>query len=209
MRLLHIDASPRANRSRSRVVADRFVAALPRSVTVTRLDLWDAALPSLGGDMIEGRYALIMGEEVDGDIAGEWGAVRARAEAFLAHDAYLISTPMWNFSIPYPLKHFIDVVTQPGMTFRNDAAGNVEGLASGRRAVVIAASAMPFAADKTLAPLDFQMRYLETWLGFIGIDRTDVINVSPTFGPEEAVRQAVEAASGEAERLARALSGGS
>jgi FMN-dependent NADH-azoreductase len=36
------------------------------------------------------------------------------AEAFLkSADAYLISVPMWNFSIPYMLKHYIDIVIQP------------------------------------------------------------------------------------------------
>ncbi|QZH74309.1 MAG: NAD(P)H-dependent oxidoreductase [Erythrobacter sp.] len=203
MRVLHIDASPRASRSRSRPVAERFLAALPACAEVTRLDLWQADLPSLGGEMIEGRYNLLFGEPVDEAIVAEWNAIRQVAADFLDHDAYVIGTPMWNFGIPYRLKHFVDVVTQPGMTFRNDAAGNVVGLAAGKRALVIAASAMPFGTDPALAALDHQYAYLAAWLGFIGIADVARIQVAPTFGPEEVVAQAVEAAGEAAIALAR------
>jgi FMN-dependent NADH-azoreductase len=203
MRVLHIDASPRASRSRSRPVAERFLAALPTHTQITSLDLWQADLPSLGGEMIEGRYNLLFGEPVDDEIVAEWDAVRQVAADFLDHDAYVISTPMWNFGIPYRLKHFVDVVTQPGMTFRNDAAGNVEGLAAGKRALVIAASAMPFGTDPALAALDHQYAYLAAWLGFIGIADIARIHVAPTFGPEDMVAQAVEVAGEAAAALAR------
>lgn len=202
MRVLHIDASPRANRSRSRPVAEAFLAALPDGTAVTHYDLWDMELPSLGGDMIEGRYALLFGQQVDPGIAEAWDEVRRVAEAFLDHDAYVISTPMWNFGIPYKLKHFVDVVTQPGMTFRNDAEGNVDGLAAGKRALIIAASAMPFGKDQAIAALDHQVAYLDAWLAFIGIERLDHIRVSPTFGPDEVVEKAMQSAMSEADALA-------
>lgn len=38
-------------------------------------------------------------------------------EQFTAADKYLFSLPMWNFGIPYKLKHYIDVIVQPGYTF--------------------------------------------------------------------------------------------
>ena len=40
------------------------------------------------------------------------------AVRFALADRVLISTPMWNFGIPYKLKQWIDVITQPGLTFR-------------------------------------------------------------------------------------------
>ncbi|KLI62879.1 FMN-dependent NADH-azoreductase [Aurantiacibacter marinus] len=203
MRLLHLDASPRANRSRSREVAQRFLAALPSSTSVTHADLWSMNLPTLEGDMIEGRYDLLHGNPVPEDVSNQWGAISAVAQSFLDHDSFLISTPMWNFGIPYRLKHFVDVVTQPGMTFRNDAAGNVEGLAAGKRALIVAASAMPFGQDAGLDILDFQSKYLEAWLGFIGVTQIDTVNVSPTFGAEDEVAKAMDTASEKAVTLAR------
>ena len=203
MRLLHLDASPRADRSRSRTIARHFLDELPNSYSHTTYDLWSMSLPSLDGCMIEGRYDLIMGQPVPAQVAEEWAKIEQVASAFREHDALLISTPMWNFGIPYRLKHFIDVVTQPGMAFRNDAAGKVEGLLAGKPAVIIASSAMPFGSDPGIASLDFQARYLESWLNFIGITEIDLIRVAPTFGPEDAVAAAMAAGAVEARALAQ------
>ncbi len=191
MRLLHIDASPRGDRSRSRAVAESFLTALPPSVEVTRLNLWKAELPSLGGEMIEGRFSLIMGDDVAPNVAADWAQIRRFTNDILAHDAWLISAPMWNFGIPYKLKHFIDVVTQPGMAFRNNQAGEVQGLAADKRVAIIAASAMPFGVDRDIEHLDFQLRYLESWLGFIGVTAIDSVRVAPTFGPPSAIDAAM------------------
>ena len=203
MNILHIDASPRVNRSRSRVVAERFIAALPDTAHVTHCNVWDAAMPDLDGDMIEGRYALIMGQAVDDGIAERWAEVRRFTDWVMGHDAFILSVPMWNFGIPYRLKHFIDVVTQPGMAFTNDAAGNVVGLAAGKRAMIIAASAMPFGQMEEIADLDFQLRYLQAWLGFIGMSDVQQIRVAPTFGAPDAVDAVMAEAGLDAEIMAR------
>jgi FMN-dependent NADH-azoreductase len=190
MRLLHLDASPRSERSRSRGVAGAFIDALAgrhAKLAVRRLDLWDMALPELGGAMIEGRYNLIMGEAVPSAVADAWGEVRKIAEDFLDCDAYLVSTPMWNFGLPYRLKHYVDCVTQPGMAFSNDAQGNVVGLAAGRPAMLIGASALPIGVGGAMAELDYQLAYLEAWLRFVGVSEIATLRVAPTFGPPEVV----------------------
>ena len=205
MKLLHIDASPRTERSRSRNVAGTFLAALAErddAPQVERLDLWTEPLPDLGGGMIEGRYNLIAGEAVPPELAAAWDDIQRHVDRFLSFDAFLISTPMWNFGLPYPLKHFIDVVTQPGMAFTNDREGNVTGHAAGKRAMVIAASAMPIVVGGELAHLDFQLRYLESWLGFIGVADIHTLRVAPTYGPDEAVTKAIDAANKRARAMA-------
>ncbi|RVT43536.1 FMN-dependent NADH-azoreductase [Sphingobium algorifonticola] len=209
MRLLHIDASPRDTRSRSRAVADHFLAALAAmrpALVVEPLKLFGHALPTLADGMVEGRYARIMGGTETPDIAEKWAEVQGHVDHFLSFDAYVISTPMWNFGVPYVLKHYVDVLTHPRITFVNDAQGNVTGLANGRKALVIAASAMDFGgagdANDALAALDFQLRYLETWLRFIGVDPVETIRVAPTFGAPEAVEAAMAAGGASAERIA-------
>lgn len=205
MRLLHIDASPRDTRSRSRAVAAQFLDALAQArddVTVEHLKLFGHAMPTLGDGMVEGRYARIMGGEEAPEIADKWAEVQRHVDHFLGFDAYLISTPMWNFGVPYVLKQYVDVLTHPRMTFVNDARGNVTGLAAGRKALVIAASAMDIQPDGALAVMDFQLRYLETWLRFIGVDPVETIRVAPTFGAPEAVEAAMAAGGARAEKIA-------
>ena len=199
-RVLHVVASPR-DRSRSDELAETAIAALDH-VEVTRLELWNETLPELDGDTVEGRYRLIHGEPVAPEVEQRWAQLRAVADQALLHDLWVISTPMWNFGLPYRLKHWIDCITHPGMTFTNDAVGNVTGLAAGRSAVLIGAGALDFADAAQEQALDFQMRYLDTWLRFIGISDIHVVRAAPTFGRSETVDAAMDNAADELRRIA-------
>ena len=57
-------------------------------------------------------------------------------ERFKGADKYLFSLPMWNFGIPYKLKHYIDVLVQPTYTFSFSPKEGYKGLVTrkeGRR----------------------------------------------------------------------------
>lgn len=203
-RLLHIEASPRGARSRSGAIGghvlQRLTAAIPK-LEIATLNVFDAELPAFDRAAIEGRYGLLMGEPVPPEQQQAWGQLRAIADHFLSFDSWLFTVPMWNFGLPYRLKHYVDLVTQPGLTFRNDAAGNVEGLAAGRTAIIVAASAMPFGTSPEIDGLDFQLSYLRTWLGFIGVTEIHAVRVAGTFGPEAIVEAAMAHARAQADLL--------
>jgi FMN-dependent NADH-azoreductase len=204
-RLLLVGASPRGERSRSAMVADHFLARLQArypTLEVERLDLFDADLPAFDQDTVEGRYRLLAGNAVDPAQAATWQALKQWTDHFLSFDGWLIATPMWNFGIPYRLKQYIDILTQPGLTFRNDSQGNVEGLARGRQAIIIAASAMPFGSMPEINRLDFQLAYLKAWLGFIGVTDIGAVRVAGTFGPDDVVAAAMARAFSDADQLA-------
>lgn len=203
-RLLHINASPRGARSRSGTISAQVLAGLSAAnpaLVIETIDLFEADLPPFDAQAIEGRYGLLMGTPVPPEQAAAWDRLRSVAEHFLSFDGWLMSVPMWNFGLPYRLKHYIDLITHPGMTFRNDAAGNVEGLAAGRTAIIVAASAMPFGTMPEIDGLDFQLSYLNAWLGFIGVTDIHAVRVAGTFGPEDAVAAAMAKAATEADAL--------
>lgn len=204
-RLLYIGASPRKERSRSAMVADHLLVRLKErypALLVERLDLFDIDLPAFDQDAVAGRYHLLAGNAVDPEQADAWRDLKKWTDQFLSFDGYLIATPMWNFGIPYRLKQYIDILTQPGLTFRNDSLGNVEGLAKGRRAIIVAASAMPFGSLPEIDGLDFQLAYLKAWLGFIGVTDIGAVRVAGTFGPDDVVAAAMARAFTDADRLA-------
>ena len=204
-RLLYIGGSPRKERSRSAMVADRFLARLKErypELSVERLDVFDIDLPAFDQDVVAGRYHLLAGNAVDPEQADAWRDLKKWTDQFLSFDSYLIATPMWNFGIPYRLKQYIDILTQPGLAFRNDSDGNVEGLAQGRRAIIVAASAMPFGSLPEIDGLDFQLAYLKAWLGFIGVTDIGAVRVAGTFGPDDVVAAAMAQAFTNADRLA-------
>jgi FMN-dependent NADH-azoreductase len=207
-RLLYIGGSPRKERSRSALVADRLLTRLKErypELSVERLDVFDIDLPAFDQDAVAGRYHLLAGNAVDPEQADAWRDLKKWTDQFLSFDSYLIATPMWNFGIPYRLKQYIDILTQPGLTFRNDSDGNVEGLAQGRRAIIVAASAMPFGSLPEIDGLDFQLAYLKAWLGFIGVTDIGAVRVAGTFGPDDVVAAAMAQAFTDADRLANTM----
>nr|WP_047169584.1 NAD(P)H-dependent oxidoreductase [Sphingomonas sp. Y57] len=203
-RLLHIDASPRGIRSRSNMVADRLIAGLDGH-EVERLEVFDADLPAFDGAALEGRYALIAGDPVDEAVRTDWAAIGRMVDHFMSFDGWIMTVPMWNFGIPYRLKHYIDLITQPGLTFRV-VDGQGEGLAAGRRAILVTSGALDIRPDGPMAAYDFQLAYLKAWLGFVGVTDIDVIHVRPTYGDEASVAAAMERAYAEVDALLPILS---
>ncbi len=106
-KLLHIIATPRGDDSRtlrmSKAFLEAFETANPDWI-LDELDLAREELPSLTMKRVDGKYVLLAGSELYGDLQDAWQEILFHIERFLSADAYLISTPMWNFSIPYMLK---------------------------------------------------------------------------------------------------------
>ena len=69
-------------------------------------------------------------------------------------DRVLISTPMWNFSIPYKLKQWIDLISQPGLTFRFDPAIGYIPLLKDRPTLVILACGSDFVTGMNRGRID-------------------------------------------------------
>lgn len=202
MKVLHIVGSPRGARSRSGAIASHFLERLAPS-SVERLDLWSAPLPEFDGAIIESRYRLIAGEAVDPAHSDRWEALRAMVDHALSFDLWLFSTPMWNFGLPYRVKHYLDCLIQPTMAFTNDASGAVTCHGAGRSAVIVAAGALDTRPGSALEALDFTVAHLRQCLEvYFGIAPVHDIRVMPTFGEEAAVRAAMADARGQAVTLA-------
>lgn len=206
--ILHVVGSPRGERSRSVKVAERLIAGLEEASpgsTVETLNVCHAEFPALTGPVIEGRYALIEGREVANEVREAWSRIGAAVAHFLSFDTIVFSVPMWNFGIPWQLKQYIDTITQPGMAFRVSETG-VEGLGAGKRAILVASGALDIRPGAPGAELDHQVRFMQAWLGFIGITDVHVVHLRPTYGPPEAVEAAMDEAYASAEALVADLS---
>ena len=53
------------------------------------------------GTTYKTKYSLMIGQPIDRNHVESWRQIESLTEHFLSADAYLISTPMWNLSIPY------------------------------------------------------------------------------------------------------------
>jgi FMN-dependent NADH-azoreductase len=167
-KLLHIIATPRGDDSRTLKVSREFLEAFSKKNPECKIDELNVAavnLPSLTLKMIYGKYVLLGGQELTEKLKEAWNPIERHIERFLSADGYLISTPMWNFSIPYPLKQYIDLIVQPKYLFRYTDKG-VEGLVKNRRMVVITSRGGDYSPE---SPYDFREPYLRAIFGFVGI----------------------------------------
>ena len=158
-KILYVEASPRKDRSHSIKVAKEYLNKVTENksdVEVKTIDLWSTNLPDFDGDMMDAKYAVIAGTEATDNQKKEWAKVQSIFDDFADADYYVFSVPMWNFNIPYKLKHYIDIVTQPGMSWSYTPDEGYKGLMSGRTATVIYlhvlfGSAAPSGAPKHLS----------------------------------------------------------
>lgn len=182
--LLHIVASPRGDsysRQAATALLDAWRAAHPAG-TIETLDLWQAKLPPFDGDTLAAKYAVLGGRDFTPAQQAAWGAVTATAEHFKAFDRHVISTPMWNFGVPYRLKHYLDVIAQPGLTFGWSAERGYYGLVTGRRARIVMASMGEYGPGSGAESLDHAAPYLEWMLKFFGFDDVRTLRVGSTGG---------------------------
>jgi FMN-dependent NADH-azoreductase len=178
--LLVIECSPRKDRSASievsRAFIDAYRVAHPGDSVVT-LDIWNVHMPEFDGEAMAAKYAGLAGVALTATQQKAWETIRELAQPFATADKLLFGVPLWNFSIPYKLKHLIDVISQKDVLFGFDETG-FRGLLDGKKAMVIYARGLDYTSDSSFTPehgYDFQKPYMETWLRFIGI--TDVASI--------------------------------
>jgi FMN-dependent NADH-azoreductase len=194
MKLLHVDSSILGDASVSRALTAELVAGWRRQapgVAVAYRDLAAAPLPQFSAALLAARALPPAERSIEQQRAVEAGD--GALEEFLAADVVVVGAPMYNFTIPSQLKTWIDHLAVAGRTFRYTADGP-EGLAGGKKVIVVSSRGGFYGAGTALEAIDFQERYLRAVFGFFGIAdlefvRAEGLNISP-----EHKRQAIEAA---------------
>ncbi|TDB99014.1 NAD(P)H-dependent oxidoreductase [Actinomadura sp. 7K534] len=187
-RLLHISASPRGGESESLAIAGTFLDAYRETHgdAVDHFDLWDGTLPAFGPAGAGAKMTVFAGEDPAGEQAAAWRAARGVFERFDSYDRYLFSVPMWNSSVPYVLKQFIDVVSQPGWVFSFDPEAGYTGLLSGKKAAVVYTSAVYGAGRPPAFGTDHQAPFLEGWLRWAGVTDLSTVAFRPNLATADA-----------------------
>jgi FMN-dependent NADH-azoreductase len=195
-KLFHLRCSPRAA-SESSAGADVFVTRFQQmrpSWDIDVMDIWRETLPEFNGAALEAKYTRQNGREFSDAERDAFAELERMAMRFALADRVLISTPMWNFGIPYRLKQWFDLIVQPGLTFRFDPAQGYLPLLKDRPTVVIVASGSDFVTGMNRGRIDMATPYLREALRFIGVSDVRFALIGPTTGPAEPARLAREAA---------------
>ncbi|MGY4455689.1 FMN-dependent NADH-azoreductase [Bradyrhizobium sp. i1.3.1] len=152
------------------------------------MDLWRERLPEFAGPIVEAKYARMKAQPFNDAQRDSFAEAERMALRFSLADRVLISTPMWNFSIPYKLKQWFDIIVQPGLTFRFDPSLGYLPLLKDRPTTVILASGSDFATGMNRGRIDMATPYLREILRFIGISNVRFVPIGPTTGPQTAHR---------------------
>jgi FMN-dependent NADH-azoreductase len=188
MKLLHIIATPRGEESRTLKITEAFFEGLEKNAPDCEIDTLDVTkekLPPMTVKAVNGKYVLLGGKDLPDDLKPAWSAIIKHIERFLSADGYIISTPMWNFSIPYYLKQYIDVIFQPRYLFSYTEKGP-EGLVKNKKMIVITSRGGDYSPESPIHAFDFQEPYIRAVFGLAGITNITFINSQPmdALGPE-------------------------
>ena len=202
--LLHLDASPRGARSQSRRLGGQFLAdwraARPNGRVIVR-DIGREPPPFVTEAWVEGAFA--PGDQQSAAARDAMAVSNRYVDELLAADQLVITTPIYNLSIPAALKAWIDQIIRVGRTWA-PGAGGFEGLAKNKRALIIVSSGSDFRPGTPGGAFNHLEPYLRAVLGFIGITDVSFVYAHSLNGQNPAGVAALAEAQAAVSGLARA-----
>ncbi|OKH22881.1 FMN-dependent NADH-azoreductase [Chroogloeocystis siderophila] len=180
--ILHLDSSPRGERSHSRRITKEFIEARMQahpSDIVTYRDIGRHHIPHVDELWIAAAYT--PSEQRTPELAQAISLSDRLIDEFLAADLYVIGIPMYNFSVPSTFKAYIDQIVRVGRTFAfepEDTANPYQPLVLGKKMLIITArGGSGFEPGGRNEKLNHQDPYLTTVFGFIGITDITFIHI--------------------------------
>lgn len=203
MKILHIDSSPRGERSHSRHLTQLFVQELKSGqadASVVYHDLGHAPVPHVDEGWVAAAYS---------DPSTHTPELKAAiklsdelVDELLASDVLVIGAPMYNFSIPSTLKAWIDQVVRVGRTFTYP---DYQGLAVGKRAFILCArGGGGYGPGEQMEGANFQDPYFKAIFGMIGITDITFLYDEKTLSGESDLEGSAEKARQMARQAAQA-----
>lgn len=192
--ILHIDSSPRGDRSISRSLTKTFITAWQEhhpNDSITYRDIGHHPTPHVDEAWIAASFT--PPEYVTPEMAIGVQESEVLIDELIAADYYAIGVPMYNFSIPSTLKAYLDQVVRVNRTFAITEQG-YEGLLKNKRMVIISARGGSYAPGTPMAEYDFQEPYLRAIFGMIGVTDVTVIHAENLNLGDDARQQSITAA---------------
>ena len=176
VQILHLNSSGSDERSYTGIAAKLFFQnyiARHSGHNVKEINLWDKDLLQYDLSHVASKMRMV-GGDVRQDDKNRFAPVERMIKTLFSANKLVVSSPMWNYSVPYVLKQYIDCVVQPGLTFKESKSGP-RGLLTGRPLLLITSSGGDYSGDAQMAKLDYQVPYLRDIFGLIGF--TDVRHI--------------------------------
>jgi FMN-dependent NADH-azoreductase len=173
VKLLEIQSSPRGESSDSITLTKAFIEACKSdntSIVVDTLNVWHERLPEFDHEAIGAKYKAVKHETMTEAESNAWERIQSLIQRFQNADRIVLGTPMWNFGLPYKLKHLIDLVSQRNFLFTYDGKEYGPALHV-EKAVTVYTRGSRFLEASAIPPslFDHQAPYIDFWLRLIGV----------------------------------------
>lgn len=193
IKLLEIQASVREVGSISRSLSEHFIAAWQQIQGEIQYQKRDVGINPPAHPTALWTQANYTATE---ERSPEMMAVLTESENLITEllwaDYLVLGVPMYNFSVPSTLKAYLDNIIRINRTFTFDPTTyTFQGLATGKKALIITPSAGNFVVGTPLGSLNFCDTYLRSVLGFIGIDDVTVVPIPDQFMSAEIRQQEI------------------
>ncbi|QLE57637.1 FMN-dependent NADH-azoreductase [Nostoc sp. TCL26-01] len=175
--ILHIDTSPRGDRSISRTLSYEFITSWKDTHTddtVTYRDLGHNPVPHVDEPWIAAAFT--PPDQRTPELNEVIELSDSLIDEFLAADRYVFGVPMYNLNIPSTFKAYIDQIVRVGRTFTMDANGYKGLVDSSKKVLIITSRGGTYPPGTPYAAYDFQENYLRAILGFIGLTEITFIH---------------------------------
>ena len=180
--LLHIDASPRGERSHSRRMTREFVEQWKQqhpNDTIAYRDVGRNPVPHVDEAWIAAAFS--SPAQHTPQLQEAIRLSDQLIDEFLAADIYVIGVPMYNFSVPSGFKAYIDQIVRMGRTVDfepQDADNPYKPLVLGKKMFIIGARGdSGFQPGGRYEKMNHHDPYLSTVFGFMGITDITFIHV--------------------------------
>lgn len=192
LRILRLVASPNGGASESLKLSQQILFSLAIKAGRRGIELTDFDLNTLA--VVDASYAQTLANQ-SVVVARKQGDALGRSDELIeqlqACDALLIATPMHNYSVPAPLKAWIDHVVRVGKTFLPTARGKVGTLTD--RPVYVAVASGGYISGQNARQPDFLRPYLSAVLATIGLNDVHYFTVEGTARGGESLTSGREA----------------
>jgi len=204
MRLMHVDSSPKGERSISRSLSQFFSDQLRErieGISIDYLDLSRDVPQHVTGAFAQATYTPVAKR------TPEMRRVLASSDALCARllvaDALLFAMPMYNWSMPSSFKAFIDAIVRTDLTYGTTSDGRLEGRLGGKKVLFITTRGADLQLGSPFAEMDALTPALRAAFGFLGVSEPRFVDAQPVeFAAAEARSKALERARRELREIA-------
>jgi FMN-dependent NADH-azoreductase len=204
MNVLHIQSSPRGERSKSIALTNAFLAASRKvfpAINEDILNVWNENLPEFDTASIGAKYKAINHQPMTDAETRTWNRILELIGRFQRANRIVLGLPMWNFSIPYKLKQLIDLVAQRNYLFTYDGKEYGPSL-NIPKALVVYTRGSAYRENTPIPPsFDHQAPYIDFWLRMIGVREVLSLVVDNVFMDDAQSAARVAAGKQSVERL--------